>query len=219
MGFSSSTAASAGAAGAKGGGTAVTAGTAGAASADLAQFSAVMGVAGAISSAFSAYYGASMQKQNFKHRAAMAEINAKIAELGAESSLLQGKSEVAKLTMQAGQLKSRQRTALAANGVDLGVGNAAEIQASTDMMKEIDTNTIKANAMRTAWGYRTNALNYRNNALTDRASASGISPFMSSATSLMSSAGQVAGQWYGLQKEGAFGTTTDTNGNTVNSWW
>ncbi len=160
-----------------------------------------------------------MQNLARNPHAAMAEINARVAELGAQSALLQGKSEVAKLTAAAGQLKSRQKVALAANGIDLGVGTAAEIQASTDMMKEIDADTIKANAMRTAWGYRSNAMNFQNQARSARATAKGINPFMSATTSLIGDAGQVAGQWYGLQKEGAFGTTTDTNGNQVNSWW
>lgn len=174
---------------------------------------------GAVNSVISSYYGASMQRENLKQSAVMADINARIAELGAQSALLQGKSEVAKLTQQAGQLKGRQRAALAANGVDLGVGNAAEIQASTDLMKEVDAQTIKSNALRTAWGYRTQGMNYQNKALTDRATASGISPVGSGISSLLGGAGQVASQWYGLQREGAFGTTTDTNGNTVNSWW
>lgn len=185
----------------------------------MAQLSTGANVAGAANSAISSYYGAAMQKDNLKYSAAMAEINARVAELGAQSALLQGKSEVAKLTAAAGQLKSRQKVALAANGIDLGVGNAAEIQASTDMMKEIDADTIKANAMRTAWGYRSNAMNFTNQARTARATASGINPLLSATSSLMGDAGQVAGQWYGLQQQGAFGTTTDTNGNQVNSWW
>ena len=185
----------------------------------LAKAATGFNIAGGINSAIGAYYSASTQKQNLKHSAAMAEINARIAQLGAESQLMQGQSEVAKLTMQAGQLKGRQRAALAANGVDLGVGNAAEIQASTDMMKEIDANTIKANAARSAWGYQNQALNYRSKAAADLAAASGISPFGSTVTSLLGDAGSVASQWYGLQKEGAFGTTTDAKGKTTNAWW
>lgn len=185
----------------------------------LAKAATGFNIAGGLSSAIGAYYSASTQKQNLKHSAAMAEINARIAQLGAESQLMQGQSEVAKLTMQAGQLKSRQKVALAANGVDLGVGSAAEIQASTDMMKEIDANTIKANAARSAWGYQNQALNFRSKAAADRAAASGINPFMSATTSLLGDAGQVASQWYGLQQQGAFGTTTDAKGKTTNAWW
>lgn len=185
----------------------------------LAQFSTASNVGGAVSTALGAYYDASMQKQSAKHTAAMATINARVAELGAQSALLQGKSEVAKLTQQAGRLKSTQKARLAANGVDLGVGNAAEIQASTDIMKEIDTNTIQSNAWRSAWGHRVQAQNYLNQADAARITAKGINPYMSAANSLMGDSGQVASQWYGLQQQGAFGTTTDAKGNTTNSWW
>lgn len=83
------------------------------------------------------------------------QVNAQIAEMGAQAELQKGEHQVASLTLQAGQLKGRQRAAMAANGIDLGEGNAAEIQASTEIMKEIDKNQIEQNAIRSAWGYRT----------------------------------------------------------------
>ena len=130
----------------------------------------------------------------------MSRINARIAELGARSAFERGQKEVASLTMQAGQLKSRQRASMAANGIDLGEGNAAEIQASTDLMREIDKQTIEANAVRSAWGYRTEATNLQSAALMKEGSASGISPLMSGASSLLTGAGQVASQWYAMSK-------------------
>jgi hypothetical protein len=86
-----------------------------------------------------------------------AEVNARIAELGAQSALDQGNQQVASLTLKAGQLKSTQRAAMAANGIDLGDGNAVDVLASTEIMKEVDMNQITANAVRSAWGYRTQA--------------------------------------------------------------
>ena len=47
---------------------------------------------------------------------------------------------------------------------DLGVGNAAETLASTDIMKEVDANTTMANAIRNAWGYRMQGTNFTNEA-------------------------------------------------------
>jgi hypothetical protein len=84
-----------------------------------------------------------------------AEFNSKIAEMGAQAALEQGQQQAASLTLRAGQMKSSQRAAMAANGIDLGVGSAAEVLATTDIMKEIDQNQIEANAIRNAWGYRT----------------------------------------------------------------
>jgi hypothetical protein len=51
---------------------------------------------------------------------------------------------------------------------------------STDLVGEVDANTIAANAIRAAWGYRTEAANHRGQAL------------MSSANGQMASAGAQA---------------------------
>lgn len=162
--------------------------------------------AGAISNATGAYFSARNSKIALNGQAELADINARIAELGAQQELRNGQQQVGRLTMQAGQMKSAQRVALAANGVDLGEGNAAEIQASTDIMKEIDKNTVEANAIRSAWGYRTQATNLQNEANIKRATAGAINPGLSAAGSLLGSAGQVAGSWYTMNKAGAFNT-------------
>jgi hypothetical protein len=106
--------------------------------------------------------------------------------------------------MQAGHLKARQRVGQAAGGIDLGTGSAAEVRASTDIMKEIDANTLGANAVRSAWGQRMQGTNYQNQALMARANAAAISPGAAAATSLLGSAGKVASSWYAFNKAGAF---------------
>ena len=111
-------------------------------------------------------------------------------------------AQVGAVSLNAGRMKSAQRAAMAANGIDLGVGSAAELQASTDIMKEIDMATIEANAMRSAFGYRSQAMNFENEALAKRATAGAISPFGSMASSLLGSAGSVAGSWYSLNNSG-----------------
>lgn len=169
-------------------------------SSQLATASLIGQIGGGVTSAIGGYFSAAAQKATLKGQAAVADTNARIAELGAQQELFRGQQQVGALTLQAGQLKSRQRTAMAANGIDLGVGTAAEIQASTDIMKEIDKNTIEANATRSAFGYRTQAVNFENEALTKRATAGAISPFGSATSSLLGSAGSVAASWYMMNK-------------------
>lgn len=188
-------------------------------SSQVAQASVATQIGAGLTSVVGSVYSAGTQKRSLQSQAAIAEINANIADMGAESALLQGNSEIAKLTMQVGQLKSRQRVSMAANGIDLGVGNAAEIAASTDLMKEVDVDTIRSNAARNAWGYRTQASNLRTEAASNRAAASGISTVGAAASSLLSTASLVGSSWYGLQQEGAFGSTTDTAGVSTNNWW
>lgn len=159
--------------------------------------SALMGVVGS-------FYAAKAQKSALQTQAELDRINAQIAESGAQSALLAGQAETGRITLKAGQVKGAQRAALAANGVDLSTGNAAETVATTDLMKEIDKNQAEVNAVRSAWGYRTQATNYLNDAAMKSSAAGSISPAGSAAMSLLGGAGQVASSWYSLNKSGAF---------------
>lgn len=166
----------------------------------LASASMALQAGGMVTSAIGNYYSAAAQKSSLKAQAGIADTNARIAELGAQSALNQGQQQAGAVSLNAGRLKSSQRVAMAANGIDLGVGNAAEIQASTDIMKEIDVATIEASAVRSAWGYRTQAVNYQNEAIMKRGAADGISPGGSAFSSLLGSAGGVAQSWYMFNK-------------------
>lgn len=180
---------------------------------EMASLALIGQIGGGLTSTIGSYYSAAAQKTALQGQAVTADINARIAELGAQSALAQGQQQVAALTLQAGQLKGRQRASLAANGVDLGTGSAAEIQASTEVMKDIDVNTATENAVRTAWGYRTQAMNYQNEALTKRATAGAINPFAQAGGTLLSSASSVAGTWYALNKVGGLkGTIFELDG-------
>lgn len=159
---------------------------------------------GLLTSTVGSYYSARSQASSLGHQANIAEINARIADLGAESALEQGKQQVAERTLRAGQERGAQRAALAANGVVLNEGSSAEIQASSALMKEIDANTLRANALRSAWGYRMNAGNLRSEATMARATARGLNPLGSAATTLLGGATSVATSWYGLQRAGVF---------------
>lgn len=160
------------------------------------------------------YYSAENQKINMKAQADIADTNARIAELGAQSVLQQGRQQVGALTLQSGQLKGRQRTAMAANGVDLGEGSATEILASTDIMKEIDSNTITANAIRGAWGYRNQAVNYQNEGNTLRRTAGAISPLLNAGTTLLGNSSVVAKSWYDMKKD-----VPSNNDGASSGWW
>ena len=107
-----------------------------------------------------------------RHQNAVAEAQANIARLNAqtmmrayESTLRSSERDIQRTTMAAGRTRSAQRAALAANGVAIGEGSAAELQASTDIVKELDVNQIKSNALNQAWGYRMQASNYEGQAL------------------------------------------------------
>lgn len=159
-------------------------------------------VGGAAVQMIGAISGAMNQRLVLQGAAAMAEINAGVAERAAQQELSNGQDQIAAATEHAGQVKGAQRAAMAANGIDLGVGSAAEILTSTDLAKEHDIQTIQSNAVRAAWGHRMNATSLTNQAVTSRAGANSVSPLTAGTSSLLSSAGQIAGSWYPLNKNG-----------------
>lgn len=186
----------------------------------MAVSSVVMMGAGMATSAIGASASASGQKSQLQYQAAMGtlnaamaesdasllELNASISETQADMAVGMGQREEQKLRLGSAQLKSRQRVALAASGVDMGVGSAARVLATTDYMTEVDAGEIRANAARAAFGYKVQTVNQKAAAMSARtqgvnysagsafasASASGISPSLAGVSSLLGSAGSVA---------------------------
>ncbi len=147
--------------------------------------------ASAASSAVGAYYSSRSQKDALGFQADLEEYQA-------QNALLQGEREMQRSRLSTAQLKSTQRASMAANGVDLSEGTPARVLTSTDLLGEIDAQTIQQNALRSAWGYRTDAA-------MKRASADAISPLMAGGVSLLGGGAQVASSWYYLKKAGALG--------------
>lgn len=160
---------------------------------------------GAISSAFGAYYQSKAQKTQLRLQADISRINARVAENAAQSTLLSGQRQEQSTRLRTAQLKSTQRAKMAGRGIDLGSDTALNILTGTDVMGEIDANTVAANAVRAAWGYRTEGTNSQIAASMASANAAGISPMASATSSLLGSAGSVASTYYSLNKAGAFG--------------
>lgn len=159
--------------------------------------------AGAAASTVGSYFAAQSQKNALNAQADVADINARMAESTAQSALYQGQAQEISARLKTGQLKSAQRTSMAANGIDLGSGTATNILTTTDTMGEIDANTIAANAVRSAFGYRTQETNFQNEALMKRATGSALSPISAATSTLLTGAGQVATNWYLMNKYGA----------------
>lgn len=161
-----------------------------------------LAIGGALSSAVGTYYASQAQSDALKYQAFTAETNARLAEKSAQSVLLQGQQEAGRIQLRGASTKGSARAAMAANGVDLGEGSSARTIANIDMLTDMDVNTVEANALRSAWGYRTQATNSQNQALMANASADGISALGNAGSSLLGSAGTVAAGWYRNKKGG-----------------
>ncbi|MDD4913287.1 MAG: hypothetical protein PHP57_13420 [Sideroxydans sp.] len=152
-----------------------------------------LGAAG--NNAIGAYYSANTQRSNLNTQAALSDINAAQAEKAAQSALNAGQMAESAQLLRTQQIKSGQRVAMAANGIDLGVGSAAINQTSTEVMGQADALTINANAVQQANAYRKQAANFQIDAMMKRSNAKGINPNMAVFTSLMSDASGVASKW------------------------
>jgi hypothetical protein len=131
---------------------------------------------------------------------------------------LAGNKQASSILLKGGQMKSTQRANMAANGVDLGSDTAVNILTTTDAMSRIDADTVVANAVRQAWGYRTQATNYTNDANIKRATADAINPNQVALATFLDGAGKVASSWYSLNKVGAIDNGFGLKSSPTTSW-
>lgn len=119
----------------------------------------------------------------------VASNNAKTAEYKAQEATRLGEQRAIEVQRQGAALKSSQRVNMAAKGLDLGYGTAADIQDQTDFFTQSDVATTRTNAAKDAWGNRAQGANYQ-------AQANAENPGMMGAMSLIGGATQVASRWY-----------------------
>ena len=153
-----------------------------------------------INSGVNAYMTSKTNSVVAKQQKRVDEANKAIAELGAESALRAGESQVAQITYKAGQTKARQRANFAANGVALGEGSVQEVLTNTDVLKELDVRTTQMNALADAWGYKRQAAGFG-----AQASVAGTmsnyykkSAVGNGLASLIEGGASVAERWYNL---------------------
>lgn len=93
-----------------------------------------------------------------------AERDAGLADYAAVQAELLGGHAAAQVHGETRRVIGSQRATMAAGGIDIGFGTAADLQAATAAMGELDAATIKNNAAREAWGYRATASTLRDGA-------------------------------------------------------
>lgn len=102
---------------------------------------------------------AAMQQQTYQAR--VADQNARLESAAARDALDRGKVEEQRYQRQLSQQMGAQRAALAANGIDIGYGNAEAIRGDLVRAGAEDTQTIRENTIREARGFEISAANTR----------------------------------------------------------
>lgn len=170
--------------------------------------------AGAASSVIGAVYGAQEAKNSLEFQSEISKVNARVAKTGADSILAAGQKTEQAVRLQTAALKSQQQAAFAANGIDLNQGSALRVATSTDLLGEIDANTVTANAVRQAFGYKVQVANYGAQAGAAAAGADSVNPWMAGGSSLLTGATSVAESWYKFNKTSV---TTPGDGGVASS--
>lgn len=156
-----------------------------------------MVVAAAVST-YSAISTANTASATASYNAKVAANNQIIADQAAVTAKQEGDITQQQKAYQEDVLVGQQKAGLAANGVDVGSGSALDLVGDTKKAGEFDQLTIQNNAARTAAGFTNQGISYQNQAGVDQAASSAAlqGGELKAASSVVSGAGQVAGQWY-----------------------
>jgi hypothetical protein len=143
-----------------------------------------------IATAASTVVGTYGQYQQGQAEKDAARYNAKMSEYAAQDAQRRGEEEAAAIQRKAASLKSTQRAAQAARGLDVSYGTAGDLQDETDFFGQMDASTARYNAASDAWNYRAQGKLAR-----AQGKAAAYQAKMGAAGTLLTGIGQVAGKW------------------------
>lgn len=109
----------------------------------------------AVSSIATGFENAAAIKAQGNYQTSVANVNSAIAKLRASQTIQAGDIVAARKKSQTRQEVGAFRAAAGGSGIDVNVGSPATVQSSVQTAGDMDVLTIKNNAARAAWGYRT----------------------------------------------------------------
>jgi len=108
-----------------------------------------------------AYGQASATRAQGRYEAGVQNRGAAMAEVGAQDVTRRGEEAAQERLRQARSLVSKQRVAIAGQGLRVNAGTPLAIQEDTAAMGALDADTIRLNAFREAWGLKMEAVDRR----------------------------------------------------------
>jgi hypothetical protein len=115
-----------------------------------------------------------------------------MAEYAAQDAQRKGEEDAIAVQRRANAIKGSQRAKMAASGLDLEIGTAGELQDQVDFFSQGDKDMTRFNAARDAWSMRARG----SQAAAEGAAGARTGNLQAFGTAL-STAGSVAGKWYG----------------------
>ena len=107
----------------------------------------------------SAYAESESIKAQGDYQRSISQMNADLANQQALDAQKRGEGAARDQRRETMQKVGAQRAALAESGVDVGSGSAAQMQLDTELVGVQDERTLRNNAVREAWGFRSQAAN------------------------------------------------------------
>ena len=127
---------------------------------DTSTLMAITAGTGAAAGAANAYSQAQAAKSEGEYQNQLAQLNSKMADYQAADAIKRGDKEAQDKLRQTNQMVGKQRAMAAASGVAADAGSVLEIQQDTASLGILDAMTIKNNAYREAFGYKSQASSY-----------------------------------------------------------
>lgn len=164
-------------------------------------------VAGGGLGIFSALAGGSAKAEAYKYQSSMAWYNAAIAKQNEKYAFDVGEQQAEKAGIagaaQAGQIKAAQ----AASGLDVNSGSAKRVQESQHLVSQMDLQTIREKAAKTAYDFSVQATNYENQAkgYSKAAANARTEGVLGAVSSFVGTAGSVASKWLQGNQLGLWG--------------
>ncbi|KQN09822.1 hypothetical protein ASE85_02490 [Sphingobium sp. Leaf26] len=124
-------------------------------------------------STLGAGYGALQANSQAKYQARVADQNAKLSAESARQETDNTRDAALQHYRKVAQLQGQQRVAMAAGGLDVDFGNAADLAADTDMLAREDARRIYDQGAENVRGFNIEGSNYRAQAAASRQAASG----------------------------------------------
>jgi len=161
-------------------------------------------VASTAISAAGAGFGALQASAQNRYAAKIADRNADLANDATRQEMENTRESALQLGRRTAAIRGQQRAAMAANGVDLSFGSAADVLADTDMLGREDLGRLYRQGDQNVRGLDIQASNYRSEAAASRQAATGS--LIGGVFDVGSTALGGATQYAKLKATGAFGS-------------
>lgn len=113
------------------------------------------------------------QAQGLRYQAKVADANAKLENQQTLDAIQRHSLERQQLDRRYASLQGQQQAAMAANGIDLSFGSAAQVASDTSMLRNEDASALYKTQADEIRGHDINAANFRGEASAKRSAATG----------------------------------------------